>query len=229
MSDPTTTPILAIDTSGMTLRMAIGYGEDRLVKYEEAIRISHGRVMLNKIDHLLQSAGMPKSDLGAVAVSVGPGSFTGLRIGVALAKGLALGLNLDVVAVSTFELAAYRLADRTAPVTVLVPFKKDACFTASVAAGKFLENTVAVLPYAELSGLMPNESLVAVGAEISALAKPHGVNGSLPMIELSAADLVNLGRLKLAEGTLANIETLEPMYLQKSQAELRFEQRQRGQ
>ncbi|MCB2229708.1 tRNA (adenosine(37)-N6)-threonylcarbamoyltransferase complex dimerization subunit type 1 TsaB [bacterium] len=229
MSEAPSQPMLAIDTAGPTLRMAIGFGEDRLVKYEEKIAVSHGRVMLKKIDDLLQSSALTKRDLRALAVSVGPGSFTGLRIGLSMAKGLATALDLDMVGVSAFELAAYRLSERPETITVLIPFKKDSCFAVDVAGGEWIESSVRTIAYGELPLLMEKQAMVAIDDEIARRSQPFGVNGSLEIIEIGAADLIHVGRKKLERGDTVAPDQLEPLYLQKSQAEIRYDQRRRSQ
>lgn len=227
MNDVTAQPMLAIDTSGPTLRMAIGFGHDRLVKYEEKIVISHGRVMLKKVDDLLQSSGILRRDLHSLAVSVGPGSFTGLRIGLSMAKGLAVALDLVIVSMSAFELAAWRLRDRDRETTVLIPFKKDSCFAGTVVRGEWRQESVETIAYKDISTLMQSRSMVAYDEDVVRLAQPHGVNGALEVIAIGAEDFIHLGRLKLDRGLIADPALLEPLYVQRSQAEIRYEQRRR--
>lgn len=227
MSGLETLPMLAVDTSGPALRMAIGFGEDRMVTYEEKLVISHGRVMLKKIDDLMHSSGLAGRDLRSLTVSVGPGSFTGLRIGLSMAKGLATALDLVMVSVSAFELAAYKLAERPNPVTVLVPFKKDACFSVTVSGGEWIDRSVAAVAYRDLRATTDGEDLVALDEGVVTRARGSGVEREIELIPLAAADLIHLGRQKLRRADVADIDTLEPLYLQKSQAEIRFDQRQR--
>ncbi|MGH3050907.1 MAG: tRNA (adenosine(37)-N6)-threonylcarbamoyltransferase complex dimerization subunit type 1 TsaB, partial [Gaiellaceae bacterium] len=66
-----------------------------------AERVSRAQTLLEDVDALLRQGGAHPSDLGALAVGIGPGSFTGLRIGLAVARGLALSLGLGGAGVST--------------------------------------------------------------------------------------------------------------------------------
>ena len=126
MTDFETATMLAIDTSTRHLRLALNFGGDRLVKSDEDMDMSHGRVMIRKISNLLESSGATMKDLDAVVVCTGPGSFTGLRIGIALAKGIAVGAGAVMAGVSLFDVAAYKLRSSDDETQVLVPFKKDA-------------------------------------------------------------------------------------------------------
>jgi tRNA threonylcarbamoyladenosine biosynthesis protein TsaB len=102
-------PILAIETSGSSGSVALYYSED---KYFESVikdKRSHSEKLLISVDEVLNSAGIKIKDVQAIAVSAGPGSFTGLRIGMSAAKGLAFGAGLPIIPVPTFEAIAMRV------------------------------------------------------------------------------------------------------------------------
>lgn len=124
--------ILTIDSSSNILKLALLFHGDRLVKSEESAEQSHGQILLKKVDALFESAGISKTDLHAIVVSTGPGSFTGLRIGIAAAKGIAVALGIQIVSVNLFELAAYKLQDENEEILIVVPFKKDEFFVVPV-------------------------------------------------------------------------------------------------
>lgn len=95
--------ILAVESSGLTASAAVV--EDDILKTEFTVsnKLTHSETLLPMIRQMLDISGIDKSSLDAIAVSAGPGSFTGLRIGAATAKGLALALNIPVISVSTLE------------------------------------------------------------------------------------------------------------------------------
>ncbi len=98
--------LLAIETATSVQSVAL-CEEDRLlaeISYEA--KAHKGGLLLPAVDRLLKKAGLAAKDLDAVAVSVGPGSFTGLRVGLATAKGLALGAGALLVGVPTLEVLA---------------------------------------------------------------------------------------------------------------------------
>jgi tRNA threonylcarbamoyladenosine biosynthesis protein TsaB len=108
--------ILAIDTATQYASLAL-YNSDGV--YAEEAWFSgrkHTVELMPRIERMLKSAGLPVTDLTALAVSLGPGSFTGLRIGLAAAKGMALPHKLPVVGVPTLEIMAYPLRTSTLPV-----------------------------------------------------------------------------------------------------------------
>lgn len=95
--------ILAIESSGQTAGCA--YLEDGVLKSEYYMnnRLTHSKTLLPMIEEMSKLSEVELSELDAVAVSAGPGSFTGLRIGAATAKGLTLALNIPVVKVSSLK------------------------------------------------------------------------------------------------------------------------------
>lgn len=97
--------ILAIETSTTACSVALSVGESRFSRYSEEPR-SHTRLIMAMVDAVLVEAGITVVALDAIAVTVGPGSFTGLRIGFATAQGLAFGAQVPVIAVSTLEVMA---------------------------------------------------------------------------------------------------------------------------
>jgi tRNA threonylcarbamoyladenosine biosynthesis protein TsaB len=98
--------LLAIDTATRKIGIAL---YDGIQVHHEAVWQSsfrHTVELTPAIENALVGAGLKVTDLDAVGLTIGPGSYTGLRIGAAVAKGLALSLSLDLVAVSTFEVLA---------------------------------------------------------------------------------------------------------------------------
>jgi tRNA threonylcarbamoyladenosine biosynthesis protein TsaB len=99
-------PLLALETSGKSGGAAILYPDGRLVEGNTPPESSSATGLAPLIEGLLNAEGLAAKDLVAVAVTVGPGSFTGLRVGVAMAKALAYGLAIPVVAVDSLETLA---------------------------------------------------------------------------------------------------------------------------
>ncbi len=108
---PEEKPILSIETSG-SLCGVCAYFND--VKYFEAaahLKNSHAEKLFELIDFVIKSSGTSVKDFEAVAVSSGPGSFTGLRIGMSAAKGIAFGSSLPIIPVPTFEALAFQISN----------------------------------------------------------------------------------------------------------------------
>ena len=104
-------PILAIETSGEICSASVMISEDVYAEHNIMKKHIHSEKLLPVIEYLLKDMGIAAKDLNAVAVSMGPGSFTGLRIGMAAAKGIALGADCAICPVPTFDAAAIQIAE----------------------------------------------------------------------------------------------------------------------
>jgi len=217
--------LLAIDCSTRMLRLAVSFGPDRLVRSEELMERSHGQVLTRKIAHLFESAGLRASDLHGLVVSTGPGSFTGLRIALAAAKGMAVALDIPLVGISLFDVAAYRLVESAEPVRVLIPLKKDELFVGTVFGGACDHAQIIVQTHQALLTDPSPYPCTAIGFDLAATLPSLPTLPGQSELAFDAADLIYLGRARLEDGQCDDLATLEPLYLQKSQAEIRFDQR----
>lgn len=107
--------VLGIDTATSRASVALARGEDIAALLGLDGRGRHAGDLLARIDALLAGAGLRPSDLSGIAVTVGPGSFTGVRIGMATAKGLAYSLGLPLGGMSTLEALALAALPPAAP------------------------------------------------------------------------------------------------------------------
>lgn len=219
--------ILAIDCSGKELKLGLKFGYDRTVKLSIEAGHSHGQLIIEKISDLLHSAEIRIEQLGALVVSTGPGSFTGLRIALAAAKGMATALNIPAIGVSLFEIAAFRLNKAEQSITVIVPFKRDAVFSGEVNFGEFDSSSIKVVPMKQLKSILSGLEVVSCGFS------EENISGEIEAVAIDckvaydAADLLQIGIEKLKRGEVSDLVELEPLYIQKSQAEIKFEQTQR--
>lgn len=98
--------LLAIDTATQVMSLALHDGRDLLAEEAWHTNNNHTIELAPAIEIMLDRCGVKMSDLTALAVSIGPGSFSGLRIGVSMAKGIAGALNLPLVGISTLDILA---------------------------------------------------------------------------------------------------------------------------
>ncbi|MDH4158252.1 MAG: tRNA (adenosine(37)-N6)-threonylcarbamoyltransferase complex dimerization subunit type 1 TsaB [candidate division Zixibacteria bacterium] len=224
MMDYSGKSILAIDTSSRVLRLGLSFGGDRLVKSSEEVEKSHGQFIIKKIGELVQSAGLQKNDLDGIVAVTGPGSFTGLRIGLAAAKGIAVALNIPVVGVDLFEVAAYVLGEASGEVAVIVPQTRDQYFVAKVIGGAGGALSISTAAAGELVAGLTDCPAAGMGVNIADLFPDLPRFGGGEII-YDVSDVLYLGTAKLTSGHQDDLVTLEPLYLQRSQAEIRFEQR----
>ncbi|MDF1545206.1 MAG: tRNA (adenosine(37)-N6)-threonylcarbamoyltransferase complex dimerization subunit type 1 TsaB [bacterium] len=221
--------ILAVDTVTTDLQLAIRFDHDRVVKSSTPVERSHGQQVFRKISDLAESAGVASDAFDLLIGSVGPGSFTGLRIGLAALKGMAVALEKPLVGVSLFELAAARLGAENLPVELVIPFIRDSYFIVTLSSGTVEIDQVRTLSNSELAGLELEKPTYAIGFDQSGFQLIEELRPGIKRIEYDAADLLETGLAKMTREGAGEMPSLEPMYIQKSQAELRFEERQRKQ
>lgn len=113
--------ILGIETSTRVCTVALHSEGELIASQSYHLDKSHSSLLPGILDQLLQNSGVEKSDLIAVSVSEGPGSYTGLRIGVSAAKGLAFGLDIPLISIPTLYLIAGSLQGSMAPDTLAIP------------------------------------------------------------------------------------------------------------
>lgn len=104
-------PLLAIETTGEMCSVAVLSDEKVFVELNHLQKHIHSQKLVDMIDIALTQSSLKLNEMKAVAVSMGPGSFTGLRIGVAAAKGLAFGSSLPIIPVKTFDALALQLSE----------------------------------------------------------------------------------------------------------------------
>lgn len=116
-------PILSLETSGSVGSIAI-HAEGRCLATQIVYTAnSHAETLGKSIDHLLDITGLKAQNLGAIALSEGPGSFTGLRIGTSTAKGLCYGLDIPLLPVRTHDAMAQSILGWCTPKSIIIPMQ----------------------------------------------------------------------------------------------------------
>src|SRR5699024_6378339 len=101
--------VLAIDSSGLTATVAIVEDDQTIAEYTTNYKKTHSQTLLPMIDEMVRMVDADLKEIDAIAVAGGPGSFTGLRIGSATAKGLGLALDKPLIHVPTVDAMAYSM------------------------------------------------------------------------------------------------------------------------
>lgn len=104
-------PLLAIETSDSICGACVYFDEERYFSSKVILKHSHSEKLLEVIQSVLNQASISQNDLKLIAVSNGPGSFTGLRIGMSAAKGMAQALSIPILPVPTFEALAMQISE----------------------------------------------------------------------------------------------------------------------
>jgi tRNA threonylcarbamoyladenosine biosynthesis protein TsaB len=182
----------------------------------------HAERLLPAIDALLARAGRSRHDLTAIACDVGPGSFTGVRVGLATAKGIALGLGLVLVPVRSLEAmaaAAFATAPELTLCACLVDAKRGEIFCAVYDRTLAERLEPACVAAGEIERRLAGLASLAVCGEPAAVLLPDLPRLDAPACRLpSAAFVARLGAARLA--TAPPLDLVEPFYLRAPDAKL---------
>jgi len=222
--------ILAVETSTLAGGAALLDGERLLGEYTLNIRATHSERLMAAVDRLLYDCGWAPADLQAVAVAIGPGSFTGLRIGLSAVKGLALALGIPIVPVPTLDALAATLPFAVHPVCPVLDAKKGEVYACLYhwAEGAMVRDWeyLALAPEAlcdRLAGpvIFVGDAVDTLGglfsARLGANARFAPAGRRLPSPWCVGA----LGHALLLAGRTVDAAALTPFYLRPSEAELR--------
>ncbi len=145
------------------------------------VMATHSEKLLPGIDRIIESNGITGSEIRGIGVSAGPGSYTGLRIGLATAMGLAAGWNTGVVAVGTLRILAAGLKRRV-PVLACIRARKDEVFAAAYESGDWDSRVLVEPGVYRIQSLMRRigdiHGLTAVGNGQRSAVLPQGVMGT---------------------------------------------------
>ena len=128
--------ILAFDTSSKVCTVALGTAEKILVEFSLNLDYTHSDYLMTLIEQALDTAKLSGKDIEAIGVSVGPGSFTGLRIGLAIAKGLALSWNCDIYPFTSLEILAAGVWGSSDPVLALISAQRGEVYAGLFSTGR---------------------------------------------------------------------------------------------
>ncbi len=230
-------PLVAIETSGPSGSVALLLTDGSLVERDvgrppaKGERPSgHGRELVPAIDTLVADAKIAKSDVGAIAVSVGPGSYTGLRIGVTAAKTLCWALGCDLLGVDTLEALAREAVARGVPkgtrrIVPVVDARQREVYAAIFdleGDGIMRAADDAAMPPGELAAqLREGDHVFGTGVARSGaeLTLPEGATSAEGPTCPRAGTVALIGAELLARGERTEIHDAAPVYLRASEAE----------
>ncbi|MEO6349994.1 MAG: tRNA (adenosine(37)-N6)-threonylcarbamoyltransferase complex dimerization subunit type 1 TsaB [Candidatus Limnocylindrales bacterium] len=214
---------LAMDTATRTPTLALGHPDGQLVGERHWVsEHRHGEQLIERLDDLLADAGVDRRDLKAVVVGLGPGSFTGLRIGLATAKTLAYSLNVPIVGISTSEALALAAADggaRRNDVAVSLPAGAVDRYVQRISVDG---DPVSVTALGEAQLAVPGDSfaaavgdalLVAVDMAAADDISDESIERGQRAVAGLAQALVTIGNKVLVEGRSDDVARLVPAYV----------------
>ena len=229
-------PVLGLDTATLVSGVALASENKLLAEITLQTRKTHSELLMPHIASLLEMAEVNKKELKGVAVSIGPGSFTGLRIGLATAKSIAYALQLPLLGISTLEALAWHYPVPGIYTAALLDAQKGNAYAALYAwehgtiVGK---EPVTVASFAEvLEHCAALERPVVLVGDI--VQKKAAKLQELPenvilapahMIMPRAANVAQAALRRLAAGESDHVMDLEPVYIRRSEAEVLWEKR----
>lgn len=160
--------VLALDSSGLVASVAVveddGVNSNLLAEYTVNYKKTHSQTLLPMLDEIVKMTDLDLKTIDAIAVAAGPGSFTGLRIGSATAKGLGLALDKPLVGIPTVDGLAYNLYGTGCVVCPLMDARRNQVYTGIY---EFVDGQLAVIEPQMAAGIEEiAEKLCALGREV---------------------------------------------------------------
>jgi tRNA threonylcarbamoyladenosine biosynthesis protein TsaB len=190
--DPGAPLVLALDTAGSACSVALGRGEILLGHERREMRHSHAEALLPMVDRVVEAAALSPAAIDVVAVSVGPGGFTGIRAGLAAAHGLALASDAHLVGVTSFAaVAALVPSGATGLLVALDSRRADFYVQLFDAAGTAYTEPAAVLSE-ELAAWLGDAALRVAGDAAQEAAAALPARAETEIVPNSAPDAVGV-------------------------------------
>ena len=214
--------LLAIDTSSAYASIALYDGRSVIAEETWLAHRRHDDKLFPSIDALLTRSGVAVTEVRLIAVAIGPGSFTGVRIGIAAAQGMARGSGAAVVGVGSLDVIAHPFAATGRRVCAIVPAgrgehyagmyrKRNGAFSRTT---PILVGTVADLArHVSLDTLFAGEIDDATAAALREAMGPRAIVPSPASLARRAGHLAELGWARAARGEATSPAALEPLYV----------------
>lgn len=235
--------ILGIDSSGMVAGIAIVEDDITVAEYCVNYKKTHSQTLMPMLDDVVRLTEQDLESIDAIAVSAGPGSFTGLRIGAATAKGLALALDKPIVSVPTCHALAFNVWGTDSVVCPIMDARRNQVYTGIY---RFCDNELIVIQEqnaCDINELIDRlnelcadgQSVIFVGDGIPVYreAIESAINckyafAPAHMNRQRAASVAALGGIYYNMGKTIKSDDFKPEYLRKSQAEREQEERKKA-
>ena len=231
--------ILGIETSSMVASIAVLCEEKLMAEYTVNNKKTHSEKMMGVLNKALEDSGIGFKDIDAIAVAKGPGSFTGIRIGMASAQGMAHALGIPMIGVNTLDGLAYNLLESSSLLCPVIDAQRGDVYTSLYRWEG--EELVQLWNYEIISSEQLIEKLNSLedkvkilGDGVPVLAKVLGAQfGSItpahPVARMPRASCVAaIGLRQYALGKVGDCFSVKPFYIRKSNAEEKWEEQHGG-
>lgn len=230
--------ILAIDSSTSTASVAITSDGKLLSEFSLNDGYTHSKKLVPMIDTIMEYLSLEVADMDYIAASIGPGSFTGLRIGVVTAKTMALATGKETVGVPTLDALAFNVTNPNSLICPIIDARNNQVYTAIYKSEVLDEMPVRLTDYVavtidDLAEMLAEQLKAKEGMKVVMVGngvKEHEVffkeklkNTSdfagLDKVDASAASVARVAELMVKQGKITPSDDLVPFYLRKSSAE----------
>ena len=227
--------ILGIDTSSMVASMALLSEEKLIAEYSVNNKKTHSEKMMGVLERLFEDSGILLRDIDAIAVSRGPGSFTGIRIGMATVQGMAHAAGIPMIGVNTLDGLAQNLLYGDGLICPIIDAQRGDVYASLY---RFEEGELIRLWDYEIADAGELcERLSSLGEKVRILGDgvpvlkrvmkdSSGISLAHPVAMMPrGSSVAAVGLKRYAEGKTEDCFTVEPFYIRKSNAEEKWEER----
>ncbi|MBU2922434.1 tRNA (adenosine(37)-N6)-threonylcarbamoyltransferase complex dimerization subunit type 1 TsaB [Winogradskyella psychrotolerans] len=210
--------VLNIETATTNCSVSLSKdGETLVLKEDNSLGYSHAETLHLFIDEVFKTAKIKPSEIDAVAVSKGPGSYTGLRIGVSSAKGLCFALNKPLIAISTLESLACQVKTDDGFIVPMLDARRMEVYAAIYNSNLELEREIKaeILTEESYMSILETNKVYFIGSGVTKakalIQHPNAVfiDGKLP----SANEMSSLAEIKYKKSDTEDVAYFEPYYL----------------
>jgi tRNA threonylcarbamoyladenosine biosynthesis protein TsaB len=219
--------ILHIETATQICSVALSEGENIVLSRTSTLKNAHSSILTVFIDEIFRETGINVHNLDAVSVSMGPGSYTGLRIGVSAAKGLCYAADKPLIAVNTLEAMAWGMIKKASGFSENVA---DLLFCPMIDARRMevysaiynfrmesiREVRAEIIDEHSFADILSNQKMLFAGdgaEKCKTSLKASSNAGFMDVFEPSANYLIEIANRKFNEGKFENVAYFEPFYL----------------
>lgn len=229
--------ILGIDSSGLVASAAIADEKNIIAEFTVNNKQTHSQTLLPMIEKVVDMSGIELEQIDAIAIAAGPGSFTGLRIGSATAKGIGLALKKPVVSVPTLEGLAYRVSVFDGIICPIMDARRNQVYTGIYKMDKGNLVCLSEQKAVDIHEIMEelekyDEKVIFLGDGVEVQRetiekefKKEYCFAPIHLSKQSAAAVAVLGDIYFNQGKAEDAAEHKPIYLRKSQAEREREER----
>lgn len=223
--------ILGIDSSGLVASAAIADEKNIIAEFTVNNKQTHSQTLLPMIEKVVDMSGIELEQIDAIAIAAGPGSFTGLRIGSATAKGIGLALKKPVVSVPTLEGLAYRVSVFDGIICPIMDARRNQVYTGIYKMDKGNLVCLSEQKAVDIHEIMEelekyDEKVIFLGDGVEVQRetiekefKKEYCFAPIHLSKQSAAAVAVLGDIYFNQGKAEDAAEHKPIYLRKSQAE----------